>query len=234
MILPKRKLSPQQVDDGFRSLEPWITRFEIGDKTYGGGFSPQDDARIEQFFSAFPRARSILELGSLEGGHTFLLAGRPGAKVVGVEARPINVRKAEFVKRVLRVRNIRFETADLESVPLAIFGRFDAIFCSGLLYHLSKPRALIDQFAIAAQGVFIWTHYAPVEKADTESEGLKGMWYKEQGLEDPLSGTHARSFWLTLDSLTNALKHAGFSKINIIDDDLWHPTGPSVTLAAKR
>ncbi len=95
-----------------------------------------------------PRARRILELGSLEGAHTVQLAARPGVEeVVAIEGRAANIRKAELVTRLLEVRNVRYVEANLETTDLlAQFGRFDAIFCSGLLYHLPEPWKLIEQF----------------------------------------------------------------------------------------
>ncbi len=37
---------------------------------YGGSFDAVNDPRLDLFFAAFPTPESILELGSLEGGHT--------------------------------------------------------------------------------------------------------------------------------------------------------------------
>ena len=69
------------------------------------------------------------------------------------------------------MRNVTFLEADLERTPPSAFGRFDAIFCSGLLYHLPEPWRLIDAFAGASSRIFIWTHYTLENDADVEVHG---------------------------------------------------------------
>jgi hypothetical protein len=63
-------MSNPTVEAAFAALDPWITRFLIEDVPYGGWFDVGNDPRLTQFFESFPHAATILELGSLEGGHT--------------------------------------------------------------------------------------------------------------------------------------------------------------------
>lgn len=71
----------------FEGLKPLVTKFTINGTAYGGEFDAMNDGRITQFFQSFPDAKTILELGSLEGGHTFALSKWPGVRrVVGIEA----------------------------------------------------------------------------------------------------------------------------------------------------
>jgi Methyltransferase domain len=217
----------------FEKRGPWITHFEIDGVQSGGSFRALEDARIDQFFESFPDVRTILELGSLEGGHTFALARRPNvARVVGIEARASNISRARFVKQLLRIDNVEFVKADLEKTDLATFGNFDAIFCSGLLYHLPEPWKLIPGMARVAPRVFIWTHYAG-EPAREMRENLRGREYAEGGIDEPLSGMSAKSFWLTLESLESVLIAAGFDSIRILRDEPEHQNGPAVTIAAS-
>lgn len=221
-----------EVAHGFRRREPWVTRFVIDDVKYGGEFDPVNDGRVAQFLTHFPRARVILELGSLEGGHSFALARHPQIdRVVAVEGREANVEKASFVKELMAVRNVEFVTANLEDVELSKLGKFDAVFCVGLLYHLPRPWKLLDQVADVSANLFIWTHYAAKEETELEN-GVKGRWYRELGVRDPLSGLSVQSFWPTLESLKDMLMQNGFGSVRIIDDHPGHPHGPCVTLAA--
>ncbi len=145
----------------FAKRGPWITHFVIDGVESGGNFHALEDERVDQFFESFPNVRTILELGSLEGGHTFALARHPEVeRVLGVEARASNIARARFVQELLRIENASFVEANLENADLATFGNFDAIFCSGLLYHLPEPWKLIAQLGNIAPRLFIWTHYA--------------------------------------------------------------------------
>ena len=76
----------------FDALKPWVTEFTLNNTKYGGRVSFENDSRVHSFFHAFPAVRSILDLGSLEGGQTFQLAKMPGISVVGVEGRENNIR----------------------------------------------------------------------------------------------------------------------------------------------
>lgn len=230
-----KKNSPEEaLKTEFRRRKPWITKFIIDGKEYGGEYDARNDRRIDQFFQYFPAPHIILELGSLEGGHTFRLAAHPRVeKVIGIEGREANVDKARFVQGLLNINNVEFARANLESVDLSSFGKFDAVFCVGLLYHLPEPWKLIEHISTVSSNIFLWTHYAKENKADKIENVYRGMMYREGGLVDPLSGLSSRSFWPTLDSLADMLKMYGFKNIHYIEDNSGHPNGPCITLAAS-
>jgi SAM-dependent methyltransferase len=218
----------------FERHKPWITRFWIDNVAYGGDFDAMNDMRLEQFRAQFPNARTILELGALEGGHSFGLAAGPQVtRIVALEGRTANIERARLVQRLLDVRKVEFHEVNLEQTDLAAWGRFDAIFCSGLLYHLPEPWKLLEQCARISSGFFMWTHYAG-DDGNVEVNGYRGKWFRESGLGDPLSGMSGESFWPTLPALERMLRQSGYSSIHIIHDDVKHPHGPAVTLAASR
>src|SRR3989338_3617558 len=109
----------------FSAFDPWVTKFKIDGNEYGGWYEAAGDRRLLQFKDSYPVRASILELGSLEGGHTFVLA-RMGVveKVVALEGRDYNIKKAEFVKELLGIKGADFRLADLEKEDLSRHGRF--------------------------------------------------------------------------------------------------------------
>ena len=226
---------PHDLTADFAKLAPWIFQFRIDGRDYGGGISARGDGRIDQFFRYAPETKTILELGSLEGAQTFLMAQRPGVtRILGLEGREANLRKARFVQQLLQAQNVEFAQANLEVADLTAFGKFDAIFCCGLLYHLPEPWKLIEQTAVIAPTLFIWTQYAAENEAHDVGGGLRGKIQGEGGPGDPLSGMSATSTWLTLDSLRTLLANSGYKEIEIIHDDPAHPNGPAVTIGASR
>jgi SAM-dependent methyltransferase len=224
----------EDLEREFEKRKPWITQFTIDGKKYGGDVVQDNDVRVAFFFQCFPDVKTILDLGSLEGGHTFQLAQRPGTSVIGIEGRDYNVAKADFMKSLLKVNNVQFICANLEEKPLSSFGRFDAVFCSGLLYHLPRPWELIREIGKVTPKVFIWTHYAVEERAHEEIQGFRGYWYDEFGYQDPLSGMSKRSFWVTLTSLEKMLQESGFPHVRIISNVPEHEHGAVVMLGAWR
>ena len=216
----------------FAELAPWIFQFRIRRADYGGAVSAQGDVRIEWFRRFAPEARRILELGSLEGAHTFMLAAQ-ATRVVAIEARDRNLRKAELVRRLLGVRNAEFVRGNLETMDLTALGHFDAVFCSGLLYHLPEPWSLIAQLPHVAPKLLVWTHYADELAADAAQHGFRGRVHVEGGLDEPLSGMSPTAFWPTLGSLIQLLTSSGYKSVHILHNDIGHPNGPAVTLGAS-
>jgi len=219
----------------FAKLAPWVFKFRIDGADYGGEVSALCDPRVEQFFHFAPAAETILELGSLEGAHTFLLAGRPGIKrVLALEGRERNLRKARFVQELLHVRNAEFAQANLEETDFSAMGKFDAVFCSGLIYHLPEPWKLIEKLSVIAPRLFIWTHYAPDTDAEVISHGFRGKIFVEGGSEEPLSGMSPTSTWLTLGSLITSLTTSGYGSVHVIHNDPTHKNAPAVTIGASQ
>jgi SAM-dependent methyltransferase len=160
------------------------------------------------------------------------LAKHPGVRVLGVEGRQYNIDRAEFVRSILGLENVKFLLVDLEKYDMAKLGRFDVVFCSGILYHLPEPWTLIEGIRRISDKVFIWTHYAEEAKATEVINGYRGWWYQESGFKDPLSGLSPKSFWLAFDSLQDMLRHCGFTRQNIVDKDPQSQPGPNTVIAA--
>ena len=219
----------------FDKLKPWITKFQIEGKDYGGNFDALNDVRIAGFFEIFPEAKNIIELGSLEGGHSFALAQNPVVeRVLAIEGREKNIEKAKLVQKIFDDKKVEFVEGDLEKLDFGQFGAFDAVFCSGLLYHLPKPWELIPKLARISPNIFIWTQISEEAKAKKMREGWRGRIYREGGFFDPLSGLSKKSFWLSLGSLIGLLTGNGYKEVKIIEHNLTHPNGVSVTLAATQ
>lgn len=225
----------RDLTEQFATLGPWIYQFRIGGHDYGGGISAVGDERLERFFRYGPQAETILELGALEGAHTFIMAQRPGIKrVVALEGREANLRKARFVQELLQIPNVELAQANLEHADLRGFGNFDAIFCCGLLYHLPEPWKLIEQCPSIAPLLFLWTQYAAENEAHDLGNGWRGKTHIEGGPDEPLSGMSATATWLTLDSLRALLVASGYGSVDVIYDDPSHANGPAVTIGARR
>lgn len=223
-----------ELERQFRALGPWVTKFVIDGVSYGGGYYTMRDGRITQFKEAFPHAESILELGSLEGGHTVALRRLERVRrVVAIEARQANIERARFIQGLLDLTNVEFVQGDLETFDIAMVGRFDAVFCVGLLYHLTAPWALVERIAGVSRNLFLWTHYASDDKANLVANGYRGISRPEGGTSDPLSGLSPSAFRPTLSSLQQMLADHGFTEVEVIQAEPSHQNGPAVTIVAR-
>ena len=105
------------------------------------------------------RDRDVLELGPLEGGHSFLL-DRLGAKsVTAVEANSRAYLKCLLAKETLGMPRVRFLLGDCLEYLRAPGPRFDAAVACGILYHLTNPVELIELLAKRCDALFLWTVY---------------------------------------------------------------------------
>jgi hypothetical protein len=183
--------------------------------------------QIAHDLSAKPLSQCrVLDLGSLEGLFAIEFALQ-GASVVGIEVRGASVRKAEFCRDALGLKNLSFVEDDVRNVSLERFGEFDIIVCSGILYHLpaedvfrlartmhemSRRQVIVDTHVSLAQELSVEhdgrTYWGKIyrEHADgsTQAERAKSMW---------ASWDNPTSFWFTRPSLVNLFADAGFPSV---------------------
>lgn len=218
---------------GFALRAPWITGYEIGGRHYGGAYLAMEDGRVALFQRLWPKPSRVLELGCLEGGHSFRLAEQAG-EVVALDAQEGNLEKCRWLQATAFPRAVvRFLHADLDHFDPGILGNFDAVLNSGLLYHLVEPWLMLRRLASCTGGMLLWTHYAPDSVADVIRGGYRGWDYPEPDSGHPLRGMHGSSFWPTHDELQRMLLDAGFTDIVEYTDDHGHEHGPAVLLSCR-
>jgi SAM-dependent methyltransferase len=168
----------------------------------------------------------VLDLGCLDGMFSIEFALH-GASVLGIEIREANIAKAEFCKDALDLDRLEFVQDDVRNISEEKYGRFDAIICSGIHYHLPGKDAiqLVNTMQkMAERVVVIDTHIAlaALQSIDFDGRTYSGVLFKEhesdasdQDKEHSLwaSADNLTSFWFTRPSLTNIMSNAGFSSV---------------------
>ena len=186
----------------------------------------------------------ILELGPLEGAHTFLLQQLGAKEIISVEASVEAYLKCLIVKDVLSIDRSKFLLGDVEGFLSDTTDQFDLIFCSGLLYHMADPLTLIQKACARTNRCFIWTHYynkdrhpVPFEPKERTLDDLS-ITYWSHVYGDRSSqfwgGNKSGSSWLERDDIIAAFRHFGLSEIDVVSDNYDHPNGPAITFAAQR
>ncbi len=168
----------------------------------------------------------ILDLGCLDGLFSIEFA-KHGANTIGVEIREANIKKAIFCKEALGLHNLDFRQDDVRNISVESYGRFDAIVCSGILYHLPAADAidLINRmYDIVNRVVVIDTHVVlkPIERLVYDNDEYWGSVFREHPDSSTLeekakklwaSADNPTSFLFTRPSLVNVLNKAGFSSV---------------------
>ncbi|NKJ50264.1 hypothetical protein CIC12_26785 [Burkholderia sp. SG-MS1] len=222
---------------------------------YGLGTAPHfEDGRIqwlERTCGGFA-GKSVLELGPMEGGHTYMLSQGGASHVLAVEANSKAFLKCLLVQNALKF-NAEFMYGDFRQLLHKRDQRFDLILASGVLYHMTDPVSLLEDMAHASDSVCIWTHYYDADVARTnvnmqrhgeaeptisEFRGRPVTTHRMNYLgaienRKFIGGTAPHSYWITKESLMTVLDALGMTVLVGLDDQN-HPAGPSILLYATR
>lgn len=195
---------------------------------------------------------TVIELGPLEGGHTFMLERAGAASVVSVESNGRAYLKCLVVKELLGLR-AQFLLGDAVSYLRASEETFDLCVANGILYHMIDPVTLIAAISERARHIMLWTHYYDPAVRRTNQRMRRKMRTSRRATRDGFAhtlyehryglalrsagfcgGTRRTANWLSRDDLMACLAHYGWSDVQTAFEDLDHPNGPALALVARR
>jgi hypothetical protein len=214
-----------------------------------------EDGRIDWALSQFGGCldKQVLELGPLEGGHTYMLEQAGAAAITAIEANSRAYLKCLVTKEVLQLKRSKFLFGDFVEFLKANTAQFDICIASGVLYHMPNPVELIALAAQVTNQMMIWTHYydeailaqiphyagkfAPGEAS--EYQNFQHTLYR-QGYGAALDwagfcgGGQSFSHWLSREDIIRCCQHFGFRQVETNFEQPDHPNGPSFAIAAKK
>jgi hypothetical protein len=245
---------PQQMLDLFKG--EWSSKLPPPHDALRAGTAPLfEDPRIvwagEQLGGFL--GRTVLELGPLEAGHTYMVEQAGAARIEAVEANARAFLKCLVIKEIFGLHRANFLCGDFLRHLETANPRVDLLIACGVLYHLREPVRLIEQAARATDRLFLWTQYFDAARMASSRE-LTGRfhagetaWHKDFrytghrqaygfALNRPgfRGGSAASSVWMEREDILRALRHFGFKKIEIGFDEPDHPNGPAFAVAALK
>ena len=188
---------------------------------------------------------SILELGPLEGAHTYQLEQLGAARVMAIEANAEAYLKCLIVKEILGLTKSRFVLGDVIEYLSGTPERFDIVFCSGVLYHMQDPVNLIKLISLVTDKCFVWTHYHDKRRGDCGRisdpvcrHGFSTMYYRitypNMGYGRFWGGNKREASWMERDSILACFHHFGFSTLDVLRESRDDTNGASFSFAAAR
>ncbi len=193
----------------------------------------------------------VLELGPLEGSHSYMLAQAGAKSITAVESNQRAFLKCLIVKNMLDIPQAHFLCGDfvkyMESKPPKV----DLCVASGVLYHMTNPAQVIDLIAQVSDRVYLWTHYFDADTCRANRNfdaGRDGVRTTHNGFAHTLhrheyqsslrsisffGGTHSYSSWMSRDDILGCLRHFGFTEIEVAPD-APNPNGPAIGLVASK
>lgn len=220
-----------------------------------GGVPLFEDNRIywaAEQLSGF-KGKTILELGPLEGGHTYILEKLDAASITAVEANSRAYLKCLLVKEVLGLNRAHFIYGDCIRFLQQNSSTFDVCIASGILYHMRNPAQLIALLARTCDQIFIWTHYYDPDiisqKANlkerftaeepAEFKGFQHLLYRQEyqtalGWSGFCGGSANYSRWMSRKDILTCCEYFGLKNIQIGFDQPDHPNGPCFAFVATK
>ena len=214
-----------------------------------------DDSRIDWVAEilGYFSGKTCLELGPLEGGHSFMMQKMGAKKIIAIEANSRAFLKCLCIKEIFKLDKVDFKFGDFMPFLTNDKSKYDLVIASGVLYHMEEPVELLKLISKVSDQVFLWTHYYDkniISRRDDlahkfnrlssfEYDGITYE-YSTQSYKKALDwagfcgGPNTVSKWLTRGSIIKALEQFGFADIKIGFDHLDHPNGPSFAICAKK
>jgi len=196
---------------------------------------------------------TVLELGPLEGAHSYMLERAGAASVVAIEANPRAYLKCLVVKETLGLTHTHFLLGDFVEYLRKDPPRFSAVCASGVLYHMREPLELLALLGKVTDRLFLWTHYYDAElvsrnktlmrrftaEFDRDHEGLLYRLFRYQywgsfGTDRFCGGSRPHAHWMRRADILAALERFGFNTVRINFETPEHPDGPAFALVALR
>jgi hypothetical protein len=222
------------LEDEIARLGPWVTKFDLAGKSYGGSYDAINDDRVSRMPEFFPHCLRIMEVGCLEGGHTVILSrGYPYTDIVAIDGRPQNLAKARLLTSIFGCKRVTFALEDLETAELTHYGHFETVVCIGLLYHLAEPWNFLRRIAAITDSIWVWTTICEESAVSAESGPYRGRIFHEGDPNDPRTALRRQSFFPTFGSLMEMFRAAGFQDFRVMNFAPT-PNGPSVMIAATK
>ena len=234
----------------------WSSRLPSALKETQAGEVPLfEDSRIHWAIERLGgvQGKRVLELGPLEGGHTYMLEQLGAATITSVEANSRAYLKCLLVKEALGLHRAHFIYSDciqfLEGNPET----YDLCVASGILYHMRDPAKLLSLLSRTCNQIMIWTHYYDAELLSqkpsiyqrfatgkaTSFEGFQHTLYRQDygaatGWSGFCGGSSPFSRWMTRDDILACCRHFGFAEIQINFEQPDHTNGPCFAFVASK
>lgn len=213
-------LSPERLREHVRALDPWMVPFRLGKgvttidvESRAGNQNIQNylfrrnlitDTVVEVLGEDLASS-TVLDVGCNSGFFSLDLATSGAQHVDGVDLRPENIARANFVKEHFAVANVDFGVSDADD--LATGREWDVVLNLGLLYHVVNPLQLMRRtYELCRRFAIVDT---VVHREPVSGFFLVG----DKNVDDPTEGREDWELHPTYRGAIESLFYAGFAAV---------------------
>jgi len=183
-------MTSQEMASRVAELGPWFYPFDLGHGVRTESAIPASvtgifetrlamvNRAVESRFGARLAQASCLDIGCHEGFYTVAMARRGMRRVMGMDVREVNLRKARFVAEALGLSNVSFFEGNCERLDAEQVGRFDLTLFLGVLYHLENPMLCLRNLS-AVTGELAIVETQVIEEVHGSTEWGARDWTRE-------------------------------------------------------
>jgi ubiquinone/menaquinone biosynthesis C-methylase UbiE len=230
-----------EIQKKIAELGPWFYPFEFGDGVKAPSKIPAEvegifDTRlrivervVETHFKARLPRIACLDVGCHEGFYSMAMARMGIGRVVGVDVRASNLRRARFVAEAMGLSQVSFRQDNCERLTSEKHGRFELTLFLGVLYHLENPMLCLRNLASLTSELCV-VETQVIDEVEGETEWGAQEWKRpyrgalavidESGEFHSSDGEETGSTPVALcpspKALTFLLEQAGFRQVEIL------------------
>ncbi len=174
-------MTHQQIEETIARLSPWFYPFDFGNGLRTTSAIPQEvtaifetrlqmvNSLIDNHFGSRLPGVACIDVGCHEGFYSIAMAKKGIRRVVGVDVRESNLRKARFVAETFGFPEIAFRQGDCERLRAEEIGQYELTLFLGVLYHLENPMlCLRNVSAMTKELCIVETQVIDEVKGETE------------------------------------------------------------------
>ncbi len=217
---------------GVKDLAPWFHCIDLGDGvlTKSASIAGEHDNHprptwnvIRRFLPNDLSGQEVLDVGCNAGFYAIEAKRRGARRVLGVEAKRLHVRQAQFARRALDL-DIEYKRGSVYDLRVKTFGQFDVTLALGLIYHLKHLMFALENLALVTRHLVILETevYPPDRKTKPfhlvygdNDQRVHTLGYVENA-PDALEASY-NWFLPSVDSLPALIRGGGFDEVEVVD-----------------
>jgi tRNA (mo5U34)-methyltransferase len=255
-------MTPDQIRRGIAELSPWFYRFDLGGGLETASAIPPAvtdifetrlgmlNAAVDRHFGGRLSHIECLDIGCHEGFYSLAMAKQGARRVVGVDAREENLKRARFVAEAMGVNGVEYRQGRVETLTADLVHTFELTLFLGVLYHVEDPMRCLREVA-AVTGELCVLETQVVDEVEGVAEWGSREWTRpyqgilavidetgefDAGIRE--TGVSPMATCPSPKALRYMLKQAGFRDIEMLKPPLGayeqHARGKRVMCAALK
>ncbi|MFK3690699.1 class I SAM-dependent methyltransferase [Agrobacterium tumefaciens] len=237
------------------ALPGWSSAFPLRELK-AGNIPLFQDGRILAALKSYGslEGAEVLEVGPLEGMHTYILNKQRPANIDAIEANQFCFLRCLVTKEILKLDRASFYLGDIQRWLEETEKKYDFALASGVLYHMADPGQFLQNLSKRAEALFLWTHFFDDQamppsdprrrpfSGKVERRSISGidLHYHERSYQNAdrdasfCGGMKDRHYWLEKEEILTLLDRLGYSTIEVQTIDDNHSGGPCFSVFARK